>query len=288
MEENKRPLPNNLKIDNTKPPETPSVKRPLLKRFWWVGLIIVCIFVFAFIWIVDRSDKQKNGKTNWEIGINNNYDKTQLPIIKNLMVDFAPYNSATGKAGAFLFKKEEDKVFLEFGDVVTNPQGQKIHVLPTFEYHTDPNAVVYAVANGIVRKIDYQLDGNDYELHLSEENGYTWELSYDHVRNLTVKNGDKVTAGQKLGTVGPWSNGLGRVELQVKKPIDKNSIYDYCPLSLFNPALLEEYKQKISTLMNDWEKFKGDNSIYNETKDFLPGCLYEKLIEESGKEARVP
>jgi hypothetical protein len=198
------------------------------------------------------------------------------PVLKNLGVDFAPYDPSTGRAGAFVFTDSEDKVFLEFGAVVQGPEGPK--VLPTFEYIVSSEADVYAVCDGIVLEIRYQKDTQDYEVLIAPTADSPWRVSHDHVRDLKVSEGNKVTAGDVLGKPGTFSDNLGRTEIMVfKNQFDKSLAY--APFKFFDPKLSEEYQQKVWRLMEDWESFKNDLTIYDQkamTK-FYAGCLYEEL-----------
>lgn len=197
------------------------------------------------------------------------------PVIKNLMVEFGRYDPATGRAGAFLFDANQDKVFLEFGARVMGPDGEK--TLPTFEYRTAEGATVYAAADGYVTMVEYQADTADYEIIASpvKENS-AWLVSYDHVKGVNLAVGDFISAGQTLGTVGSFGSGMGRTELMIRKHTESK---DYCPFSLFSSSLIEEYKQKVRDLIVDWESFKGNTSIYDESRDIYPGCPYETLID---------
>ena len=198
------------------------------------------------------------------------------PVLKNLVVDFGQYNPATGRAGAFLFDADQDKVFLEFGAQVNGPDGPK--TLPTFEYRTVDGASVHAAADGYVTAVMNQPETGDYEILVSpNKDSRDWFVGYDHVKGVTLQVGDQVTAGQYLGTVGSWGSGLGRTELQVGKS-GSNSVTNYCPFSLFSPSLLNTYKQQVMDLMADWESFKGNTNIYNDSGPY-PGCSSETLSE---------
>jgi len=118
------------------------------------------------------------------------------PVIKNLAVRFEPYDPATGRAGDFIFKDQGtlNKLFWEFG--ATFGKGtQYEHIMPTFEYDTDPNASVAAIADGIVRSVAFQAEANDYEIFISVKDSM-WAVDYDHITNPVVKIGDMVTAGK--------------------------------------------------------------------------------------------
>lgn len=204
-------------------------------------------------------------------------DTTQ-PILKNLAVEFGRYDPITGRAGTFLFQKDQDKVFLEFGAKVMGPDGEK--TLPTFEYRTIEGATVYAAADGYVTNLEYQSETDDYEILIAPvKQNSVWYVSHDHVKGVSLKVGDRVTAGQVLGTVGSWFGGLGRTELMIGRSNSGRGATYYCPFKLFDPLLVGEYKQKVGNLTADWESFKGDTSIYNESKDVHPGCPYETLSD---------
>ncbi len=266
-------------------------KKALFKRFWWVGLIaVVLISVVVFIGSLGNkkigpaqdSPTQKSptqNKTTQNKADKKPKDEDEMPVLKNLSVDFGPYDPVTKRAGVFLFKSAEDMIFLNIGARVKGPDGWKI--IPEFEYRTDPEAKVYAAAAGVVTRVELQSGSNDYEIEIKPNIKSTYSVINDHIKNVTLKVGDEIEAGQLLGTAGTWGNGLGRTELMVNKNLSMGISEHHCPFEFFDQVLLEEYKQNVSTLMKDWESFKGNTTLYDEAKDIWPGCAYEKLIEDS-------
>lgn len=275
-----------------------------IKKFWWVGAIVVLVIAATLIFL-NMSNRNDNSDKNAGDNINRALEQQQkemyerehalkdakptedktvvapvasntTPLLKNLAVDFAPYDLRTGKAGAFRFTKAEEKMFYVFGEVVNGSDGSKI--LPTFEYHIDMAAIVYAAADGYVDKVKYQEDSKDYEIIIMAEQTSPWGIVYDHVKNPAVEEKNNVTAGQKLGNPGTWNGGLGRTEIQVVK-FGEGTTYSYCPFNYFDPALIEQFKQKVETLMSDWETYRADSGIYNQSEDIFPGCPYESLKE---------
>ncbi|MCA9392471.1 peptidoglycan DD-metalloendopeptidase family protein [candidate division WWE3 bacterium] len=205
-------------------------------------------------------------------------DPTTPPVLKNLMINFAPYSSKTGLAGAFKFVASEDMVFLPFGVTVSGPSGPK--VLGTFEYRTTPNATVLVAADGYVQSIKLNPTDPDYEILITPNADSYWQVWYDHVKNVAVKVGDYVTAGTTLGTAGVWSNTLSRTELMVRYSNWKtNETYTVCPFNIFDPSLKSTYTAKVTRHMSDWESFKGDTSIYNESSQIAPGCILSTFDE---------
>jgi len=228
-------------------------------------IVVVSVLVLASILI------------GWKYLVMENPRFEQPPVLKNLGVDFAAYDPSTGSAGAFVFTDSEEKVFFEFGAVVQGPEGQK--VLPTFEYIVSSEANVYAVCDGIVLETRYQEDTQDYEVIISPAVGSPWRVSQDHIRDIRVSQGDKVKAGDVLGKPGTWSDGLGRTEIMVFKEQFFGEPRAYAPFRFFDPELSQEYQQKVWRLMEDWENFKNDPTVYNQEAmtEFYAGCLYEEL-----------
>jgi len=199
---------------------------------------------------------------------------TKQPVLKNLGVDFEAYNNETGRAGAFIFLKNEDKVFLEFGAEVSGENGVK--KLPTFEYIVAKDSNVYAIGEGIVTNIEYQDETQDYEIIIKPCIFSIWLIIIDHVLNLTISIGDKVVAGMIIGKPGTYTSLCGRVEIQI---YNMETNLNYAPFKLFDPTLRDEYEQKVWQLMDDWETFKNNISIYDQDSMIYAGCLYETMVE---------
>lgn len=180
--------------------------------------------------------------------------KGSPPVIKNLGITFAAYDSISGRAGAFDFLKLQSKPFIEFGENGTEP---------TFTFRTAEDADVTAVADGYVYKVEHQSQYSDYSILASTEKDILdWSIDYDHVINPTVAVGDKITAGQKLGIVGTHSDvGIGRIEIQVFG--GDGSSASYCPFTYFDSSLIETYKTKLQKLMDDYEAYMFNTNIYN-------------------------
>ncbi len=206
-----------------------------------------------------------------------------VPVLRNLEFNFDRYNPDTSRAGAFLFGSFDSQIFLEFGDTVVNDQGPKM--LATFEYRVDPNAKLYAVSYGTVYRVHYKATEGDYEILTytsdNSEDELSWNVNYDHLQNPNVKVGDVVNAGDVLGNAGAWTDGLARTELIVTDGY-VNGSYAYCPFDYFEPKLKVMYEQKMTNLMLDWESYKNDPAIYNQSAMVAPGCLYHKMVDDGG------
>ena len=124
-----------------------------------------------------------------------------------------------------------------------------------------------ALAVGVASQIDYQAETDDFSIILLPESDSDWMVNIDHVTDVAISVGDAVTAGQLLGAPGTWNETYGRVELMVVQ----GSIY-YCPFDLFDASLKDEYENKVTQLMDDWETFKADDTIYDQAAMVSPGC----------------
>jgi len=196
-------------------------------------------------------------------------------FIHGLGVRFAPWNRSTNRAGDFLFKPGELKVFSEFGDVVP-AGGGRTKVLNTFEYKIVQDALVTAIAEGRVEQFNYQSEMQDYEILVRSVRNPRWTVCYDHVRNPRVGAGDLVSAGTVLGNPGTWDSTLGRFEISVHNTVSGKWI---CPFCVFHPDSADAYRLKVTRLMADWEAYKGNASVYEEQNQTEPGCRVAELAD---------
>lgn len=195
-------------------------------------------------------------------------------VIKNLGVTFGPWNRTTNRAGDFLFLANEQKVFLEFGAIVSTG-GSGTKELPTFEYRIRKDASVYAIADGKVNRFVYQEDTQDYEIAAEYTHNSDWAIGYDHVKNPRVKMGDKIAAGDTLGNPGTWNADLGRFEIMINNYATGLS---YCPFCNFDSTKAAFYQQQVLQQMLDWEAFKRDTTIFDEKSHVFPGCRMESMV----------
>ncbi len=224
---------------------------------------VMMLILFCLLFIV--SCKKKITETNQE----------PSPFyIYNLGVTFGLYNPATGRAGDFIFLASENKVFLEFGVEVGNSQGGTKQ-LPTFEYRLDKEAYVFAIAPCRVNRFIYQQETQDWEIGTESTVNHDWEIGYDHVKNPRVGMGDILAPGDTLGNPGSWSGLLGRFEIMINNKPEGRS---YCPFCCFYPDSAEVYKIKVELHMQDWETFKHDTSLFDQSAMVHPGCLMESMV----------
>ena len=125
-----------------------------------------------------------------------------------------------------------------------------------------------------------KLYSNDYSVMVQGE-GSELIFETEHVINVKVKKGDKVKAGDVIAEVSDYSahgyDGLGVVEIGVLK--GGNPPFHLCPFDYLDESIKEDTIKKIDALKKSWEQYRGDTSLYDESKEVTPGCLSKDPIE---------
>lgn len=235
-----------------------------------IGLLVVLTIGF----LVKESYLKENGQSNNKIFsiptqpeiISDN----EPPLkIKHLGFDLDYYNPEAKKAGAmdFTLIPFEDRLWTDFG--YKDSQSGKIHPQPIFQLPVGTK--VYAIADGVVVDIP-KLYSGDYSIHVAIDQNSRWRYETEHVVNVKVKVGDKVTAGQEIAEVGPDNNrNYGFLDIGILK--GGNPPEHVCPFAYLDDSIKEETLAKIRVLYKSWENFRGDTTIYNEDSMPVIGCL---------------
>ena len=127
--------------------------------------------------------------------------------------------------------------FRPYGYTFSKPTGES-KTLPSHQYILAPGTEVYAVTDADLVFVEAQPETNDYEVLLivfTNDRNAVWKIAYDHLDEVSVKAGDKVKAGQKIGVKRTYSD----FELQVNQIRDQHSSkgnFYVCPQLLGNPA----------------------------------------------------
>lgn len=205
------------------------------------------------------------------------------PVLKNLGVNIEPLNKQTNLAGDLLFDQgvvyddgrvANDKVFLDFGhkDKYRTDSPGNIE----YWFYVPLNTKVRAPVSGTVQ-VGFIEHTKDWGINIVSGKDYQWIVSFEHLVNLTVKDGDLVNVGDVVGDAGPRiANRIAMVELAVWT--GGQSILKYCPYDFLEESLKPIYKEKINQLAKDWEEFIGKD-IYKQEVWVAPGCLMDKIIE---------
>jgi len=197
-------------------------------------------------------------------------------VIENLGIRFGPWDRVNNTAGDFLFLDISNvtKIVSEFGVQVVSYDGS-LKYLPTIDFIIREQAPVCAVAEGKVTRVFYQEGALDWEIGVQSRNDPDWEVGYDHLVDLQVEMDDIVEPGDTLGYPRPLFEGLAAFELMINS---RKTGLSYCPFCCMNPDKLEAYEDSLIQLIQDWETYKNDTTLYDESTFVYPGCLMESMV----------
>lgn len=252
------------------------------KIFFFIALPLVLIFLIVFGLNAFKSSSNPQVSTK-EPETTELQDKP-APL-KNIGFNLDYYNEATKKAGDLHFTAElsrilssdpiyQKQVWRDYGiqDIRSPNDPTKRNVQPTFYLPLDTK--VLAPIDGVVTKVE-TLYSDDYTIWFAVNSKSEWSYETEHVKNVTVKVGDRVTASQVVAEVSDYSTkntpGFGLVELGLFKQINGEPAH-WCPFEYLDSTIKEETLKKITSIYIGWEKFMGDTTIYNESTYAMPGC----------------
>lgn len=198
------------------------------------------------------------------------------PAISRLPFDLAPYDPATFHAGALDFRQQvsRDKVLLEFAGLLidggTGPDGI---VLPQMAVRL-ANAQIKAPADGVVVGFEQNpLPAIDFEIRIRAVADSRWEIGLDHVSEPTIVLGSEVRAGDVLGT------GVNNEKFEFDIYDHADGTRRWCP-NLFMGDDRDEIEAQLLQLFNEWEAYRNNANIYDESAMFAPGCAMESYLPE--------
>lgn len=169
------------------------------------------------------------------------------------------------------------KGFYVFGDSL--PGGR---LNPNFEYASlKPGTKVISAIDGVVGFIKVQQDSGDSEVFIQPKEGSAWTIGYDHLTNVTVKQGQSVKAGEVLGEPAVQNNGLLRFEIQINKDQDGATTH-YCPSILLNSSVKENWLAQLSSMQDSWESVTG-LELYDTSAQNPIGCLKQTMTPQEAE-----
>ena len=193
-----------------------------------------------------------------------------VPVLQNLglqsldsiKVDLSPLRD---------FKANGRKGFYLFGDPLPGPGNRRN---PNFEYSSlKEGTKVVAALDAEIAFIRFQSESNDYEVFLQTRQNSAWSIGYDHLLNLTVRQGDKVKAGDVLGEPQRQGDGELRFELQINLDIGTGAdrTTHFCPTFLLAPAVKDQLTAELKKIMDNWETLSG-YELYDPASHNPIGC----------------
>lgn len=259
-----------------------------MKKFNQNGFTVVEAFVIIFVLaLVAGAGYFAYNKVKSNQSGSSTAGSQDVPIksevkIKHLGVNLDGYDPETNMAGDFEFTKQNmtfNLLLFEYGFEVpaTSAGPAKKNPQPTFILPLGTK--VHALVDGEVFDVP-KLYSNDYSVMVQGE-GSDLIFETEHVINVKVKKGDKVKAGDVVAEVSDYDAknyaGLGLVEIGVLK--GGNPPQHMCPFDYLDESIKNSTLKKITAFKKSWEDYRGDSSIYDESKVVIPGCLTRDPIE---------
>src|SRR3989338_2587580 len=221
----------------------------------YTALAVVGVVVIGGVFLV----KQKNVQVPFTTEV---IEKTEPSVTTNIS------------------KLQFDRLFMGYGFFIPFSEASPAKYNPQPTFILPLGTPARSLVDGIVVSIPVLWSG-DYSVQVTENGKMEkWIYETEHIINPKVKVGDKVIAGQIIGEVSDFSQGLpagfGMVEMGILK--GGQVPQHVCPFAYFDPSIKEEMQKKIIALYTAWEDYAGDTSLYNEIES-IPGCIKLDPIE---------
>lgn len=251
-------------------------------------LVFVVLGVVGFVGYKVLSDKKSDSKGSTNNSSSQEKEQTSSTAkIKHLGINLDYYNPDTGMAGDVKFVNFDtkagglDAIFSEYGRPAPENNGQgagRLNPQPTFV--APLGTKVHSLVDGKVFKVE-KLYSDDYSVMVMPE-GSELTFETEHIKEVTVKEGDTVKAGDVLGVVSDYDarnlNGMGLVEIGVLE--GGNPPKHHCTFDYLDDSIKAETLKKITALEDAWEEFVGDNTVYQQANEPIAGCRTQNPIED--------
>ncbi len=220
-------------------------------------------------------------------------------VIQNWGLALEPYDAATGKAGVMqiagvtppTFSNPADtaaysRIVGLYGDVV------QTHLEPQMAFIAPLGTPVISMLDGTVCDLP-QLYSNDYSVGVAPKGMacMTWGapilFEHEHLISPLVKVGDKVRAGQRLGTVSDYNSnwkakGMGMIETGVFfAKAGSNVPWHACLANYLAPSKKSSMTNVLTSIENGWIAVRNDPGLYSLAAQNPIGCLTQDDITDS-------
>jgi len=246
-------------------------------------LTLLAFLMMIFTFLSGCNEEIGNTNESNNESSEDNQDNS-LPIIENIGIEIDYYNDTTNKAGDFQFDTftyswggiYNEKIFYDYGDSSINETGA-IKLEPQPIFIVPLGTKVHAITSGVVSDISTLYSG-DYTIHVIKENNPKWVYEHEHVINVSVNIGDKVTAGQEIAEVSDYNSwlkadGYGVLDIGILTTTEDGNPEHHCPFMYLNESVKDDYLEKINALYESWETYTGNSSLYEEDEHVIPGCI---------------
>jgi hypothetical protein len=254
------------------------------------------------VWVKVASGGGSGGGSSSNAGISSS---SSIPkVIQNWGLALAPYDAATGKAGVMQIAgvtppsfgiPADDALYrhivgLYGEEVLGKREAQTIFMAPL-------GTPVISMVDGIVCDLP-KLYSNDFSVRVAPTgtacsgNAAPILFEHEHLIDPTVKVGDKIKAGQRLGVVSDYNphwkaKGFGVLDIGVFfSKTGSTQAWHACPSNYLAPAKKDALLATLTSIENAWMTQRGDPSLYNLAAQNPVGCLTQDDITDSNKGAQ--
>ena len=246
------------------------------------------------VWVKVSSEGASGGSSS---SIKSNADIPK--VIQNWGLALDPYDAATGKAGVMqlagvtppTFSNPTDtaaysRIVILYGDWVQDKKTE-----PQMTFIAPLGTPVISMLDGTVCDLP-QLYSNDYSVRVApkgmacQTGGAPILFEHEHLINPVVKVGDKVRAGQRLGTVGDFNSnwkakGMGILETGVFFSKEGSNVpWHACLANYLAPSKKASMTSVLTSIENAWISIRNDPSLYSLAAQNPIGCLTQEDITD--------
>jgi biotin carboxyl carrier protein len=221
-------------------------------------------------------------------------------VIQNWGLAVEPYDAGSGKAGVMQIKGVTPPTF-------SNPADDAMyrHILgiygeevmgakePQMAFIAPLGTPVISMVDGTVCDVP-QLYSNDYSVRVAPSGtacmtgGASILFEHEHLINPVVKVGDKVKAGQQVGTVSDYNphwktKGLGVIETGIffSKNDSSGKPWHACLANYLAPSKRTSMLAVLTSIEQAWIAERNDPTLYNLAAQNPVGCLTTDDITDS-------
>lgn len=220
-------------------------------------------------------------------------------VIQNWGLALEPYDAATGKAGVMQIAGVTPPTFSNPADTAAHSRivglyGDVVQGIlePQMAFIAPLGTPVISMLDGTVCDLP-QLYSNDYSVRVAPKGmacmtgGAPILFEHEHLISPLVKVGDKVRAGQRLGTVSDYmsnwkAKGMGMIETGVFfAKAGSNVPWHACLANYLAPSKKSSMTNVLTSIENGWIAVRNDPGLYSLAAQNPIGCLTQDDITDS-------
>ena len=220
-------------------------------------------------------------------------------VIQNWGLALEPYDAATGKAGVMQIAGVTPPTFSNPADTaaysrIVGLYGDVVQGIlePQMAFIAPLGTPVISMLDGTVCDLP-QLYSNDYSVRVAPKGmacmtgGAPILFEHEHLISPLVKVGDKVRAGQRLGTVSDYNSnwkakGMGMIETGVFfAKAGSNVPWHACLANYLAPSKKSSMTNVLTSIENGWIAVRNDPGLYSLAAQNPIGCLTQDDITDS-------